>query len=168
MSAVLRFSVLGRPQPAGSKKGFVNPKTGKVILVDAAKGSRPWKQQVAGVAEHAVRMGDDWALCDGRPMRLEVVFVMVRPKGHYGSGRNAGSVRASAPAYPVTKPDATKLFRAVEDALTGVVYRDDAQVVEQAAWKVYGEPERVEVRVTVLEHTDGEAMPDQLRLERAA
>jgi hypothetical protein len=27
------FRVLGKPQPAGSKKGFVNPKTSKVVIV---------------------------------------------------------------------------------------------------------------------------------------
>jgi Holliday junction resolvase RusA-like endonuclease len=162
---VLRFSVFGKPQPAGSKKGFVNPKTGRVIITEDAKNSKPWRQQVAGAAEHAAGIaGDGWAVCDPRPMRLEVAFILARPKGHFGSGRNAGTVRASAPAFPATKPDATKLLRAVEDALTGVVWRDDAQVVEQAVWKLYGEPERVEVKVTVLEPVVGAVAPDQLRL----
>lgn len=159
----LRFTVLGRPQPAGSKRGFAHPQTGKIILIDDAKNSRPWKQQVAGVAQEAVAF-QDWELADRRPMRLEVAFVLARPKGHYGSGRNAGTVRASAPAYPATKPDATKLLRAVEDALTSIVWHDDAQVVEQAAWKLYGEPERVEVKVTVLRVGEDGVAPAQMRL----
>ena len=45
------------------------------------------------------------------------------------------------------RPDATKLVRAVEDALTGLVWRDDAQVVIQTVRKRYGHPERAEIFV---------------------
>ena len=45
-----------------------------------------------------------------------------------------------------------KLARAVEDALTGIVWRDDAQIVDEQLSKVYGEPARVEVDVAELEH----------------
>lgn len=139
------FQVLGRPQPAGSKKGFKNPHTGRVIITDDAKKSRPWKQQVAGAAAAHV----DGRLLTG-PVRLDVVFYLARPKGHHGTGRNSGTVKRSAPEYPTVKPDTTKLLRAVEDALTGTCWRDDAQVVVQTARKLYGAPERCEVRITRL------------------
>jgi Holliday junction resolvase RusA-like endonuclease len=136
------FTVLGRAQPAGSKRAYVNPHTGRANIVDAAKGSRPWKQQVAGAAlEH--RNG---GLLTGA-LELHLAFFVARPKGHYGTGRNAGVVKLSAPAFPTTKPDVTKLVRAVEDALTSVLWRDDAQIVRQLASKEYGDPERVEIRV---------------------
>jgi Holliday junction resolvase RusA-like endonuclease len=79
------------------------------------------------------------------------VFVLARPRSHYGTGRNADRLRATAPAWPCSRPDATKLLRAVEDALTGVVWRDDGQVVVQTARKVYGWPERAEVCVALLD-----------------
>lgn len=139
----MRIVVLGRAQPAGSKRAFSNPKTGKIIVTDDAKQSRPWKQQVAGAARDAV--GDRPPL-DG-PLRLDVVFVVGRPKGHYGSGSNSRRVRPSAPEFPAVKPDVTKLVRAIEDAMTGIVYRDDALIVEQWARKVYGWPERVEIHL---------------------
>lgn len=40
--------------------------------------------------------------------------------------------------YP-PRPDVDKLSRAVLDALTGIVYEDDAQVVELIACKQYGD-----------------------------
>ena len=40
-----------------------------------------------------------------------------------------------------------KLARAVEDAMSGVVYRDDAQVVTEVLRKRYGEPARAEVAI---------------------
>lgn len=33
----LAFTVLGRPQPAGSKRAFVHPSTRRPVVVDAAK-----------------------------------------------------------------------------------------------------------------------------------
>jgi Holliday junction resolvase RusA-like endonuclease len=44
--------------------------------------------------------------------------------------------------YPTTKPDIDKLSRAVLDALTSVWYKDDSQVIQLEAQKIYtyGEP----------------------------
>lgn len=147
----LEFTVLGRPQPAGSKRaipiyrgtGKDKKFTGRTATVDDAKKSRPWKDSVAAAAHEHL---------DGRPpltgpLLLEVDFYVARPAGHYGSGRNAGVVRPAAPRFPAVRPDATKLIRALEDALTGLVWRDDAQVVVQTVRKRYGHPERAEVLV---------------------
>jgi Holliday junction resolvase RusA-like endonuclease len=141
----IRFSVLGKAQPAGSKKGFVHPHTKRVVIVDDAKKSRPWKQQVAGAA--AEQMDGD--LLAG-PLELDITFVLGRPRSHYGTGANSGRVRPSSPAFPITRPDATKLLRAAEDAMQGVIYRDDAQIVDQNVRKRYGSPERCEVVVREL------------------
>lgn len=79
------------------------------------------------------------------PLALAVVFYRPRPQGHFGSGRNSGRLRDSEPGYPTTKPDTTKLLRGVEDALTGILWRDDSLVCVQQAEKRYGEPARIEV-----------------------
>lgn len=134
------FTVYGVAQPAGSKTSGVR-NDGRRFVRDSAKGSRPWKTQVAQAAGEAMN-GD--GLLDG-PLELSVIFTVPRPKGHYG----ARGLRPSAPAYPAVRPDVTKLLRAVEDACTGVVWRDDAQVVAQHAYKVYGEPASASVEVKV-------------------
>jgi Holliday junction resolvase RusA-like endonuclease len=135
----LRFTVHGIPQPAGSKRGFYNHKTGRVIVTDDAKNSRPWKAQVTDAAAQAMHGAE---LLDG-PLILGLEFYMPRPKGHFGKR----GLRPSAPTAPTVKPDLLKLARAVEDALTGIVYRDDAQIVREILDKFYGEPARVEVRL---------------------
>lgn len=141
----IAFTVLGRAQPAGSKKAFVNRHTGKVIVTEDAKKSKPWQQQIGDTAL-AHRHHLEGQLLDG-PLDLDVTFVLARPKGHFRTGKNAHLVRDTAPPRPAVKPDTTKLLRAVEDALTGVLWRDDAQVVDQSARKVYGAPERVEITI---------------------
>jgi len=132
------FTVYGVSQPAGSKTAG-RSKSGKMFVRDSAKGSRQWKTQVAQAAGEAVNGG---GLLDGA-LELSVIFTVPRPKSHYG----VRGLRPSAPQHPTTRPDVTKLLRAVEDACTGVVWRDDAQVVAQHAYKVYGEPARADVEV---------------------
>jgi hypothetical protein len=143
-----RFIVYGQAKPGGSKKAFVHPHTGRPVVVEDSK-NKPWRQEVAGAALEALQALDSWHETAG-PLfadeALAVVFTFVRPRplGHYGA---SGAVRSSAPAHPVTRPDVLKLARAAEDALTGIVWRDDSQIVHETLVKVYGEPERLEVAV---------------------
>jgi len=137
------FTVYGVPAPAGSKRGFYNAGAKRVIITDDSKRSRPWKAQVSDAAAEA--MGGA-ALLNG-PVDLGLTFYAPRPKGHFG----ARGIRPSAPISPTVKPDLLKLARAVEDALSGIVYRDDSQIVVEHLEKHYGEPARVEVRASLLE-----------------
>lgn len=146
--ALLSFTAYGIPQPAGSKKAFAHRTTGRIVVVDDAKGSRGWKSVVTDAALNALPEGSPLLTC---PVALTLLFYVPRPKSHYGSGRNADHVKASSPCYPVVKPDCSKLVRAVEDAMTGIVYRDDVQIVFLTAVKRYGSPARCEVTVREVE-----------------
>lgn len=53
----------------------------------------------------------------------------------------------SGQLWPTSKPDLDNLKKAVFDAMNGVVYVDDSQVVGDAGWKRYGEQPRVEVTI---------------------
>ena len=132
------FVVYGVAAPAGSKTAQVSPR-GKVFVRDASKRSAPWKRLVAQAAGEAMAGA---GLLEG-PLSLTVAVVIPRPKSHYG----ARGLRPSAPSAPTTRPDLTKYLRGIEDAMTGIVWRDDAQVITQSAEKRYGEPARVSVRV---------------------
>jgi Holliday junction resolvase RusA-like endonuclease len=39
--------------------------------------------------------------------------------------------------YPISKPDVLKLARAAEDALTGIIWSDDALIVQEHLYKAY-------------------------------
>ena len=169
MTTRVEFTVIGHPQPGGSKKWLPahGRAGGRPLVVDANPRTKPWQALVAAAAVDALDGGDQLA----GALFLEATFYMARPAGHYGSGRNANVLKPSAPRYPVTRPDATKLVRSVEDALTGLVWRDDSQVVTQTVRKRFGTPERAEVLVQVVGDT-GEAstpvpaaIPGQVSLE---
>jgi crossover junction endodeoxyribonuclease RusA len=145
---VIAFTVYGRAQPAGSKRAFYNKSAGRVIVTDDNKKARPWKAEVADAAQTAMlaeSVTGNGVLVDG-PLSLELTFVVPRPKGHYG----ANGVLPSAPSHPTVRPDVLKLARGVEDACTGIVWRDDSQIVLETLRKEYGEPARCEVVVALV------------------
>jgi Holliday junction resolvase RusA-like endonuclease len=136
------FTVFGKAEPGGSKTAAPGTKFG---VRDSNPEVKGWKQEIGIVAGVLMKGRDPYA----GPLALYAKFYSQRPKGH--SGRHG--VKSSAPKFPVVKPDTTKLLRPLEDALTGIVWGDDAQIVKQYAEKKYcatGEEARVEVEVRVL------------------
>ena len=147
MTVELNFFVPGTPAPGGSKTGFYNKKLKRVMMTPASKKTKPWMATVSGV----VASQYDGPLLQGA-LRLDMQFRMLRPKGHYGSGRNAGVIKPQfVNAFPTVKPDLTKLIRSTEDALKGILWRDDCQVVSQVTSKIYVERDPgVDISVSTL------------------
>ena len=109
------FKVIGRPAPQGSKRGFVNKSTGRVVMVEQSKYVKPWRDIVVSACIDPRRPAFDG------PLRLRMVFTMAKP----------ASKPKHLKTYPDVAPDISKLCRAVEDAMTDAgVYRDDSQIVE--------------------------------------
>lgn len=165
----IEIIVLGTPAPQGSKHGYAVKRkgayTGKVAQVESSAKVKPWRMAVKYAALEAMRDVELWTSIDTvadmepwAPMTgavvLEVVFRLPRPKGHYGTGRNAGLLKPSAPWFPAGRPDLDKLLRSTFDALGEAgVWGDDAQVTTVAASKDYAtdyEPIGATIRVTSL------------------
>jgi crossover junction endodeoxyribonuclease RusA len=142
----IEFFVPGIPKPAGSKSYMGTSKKGKAILVDSSGAAgKNWRASVQAFARESYQGPPTDA-----PVGLTVVFRLPRPKYHYSqSKRNGRHVKESfARAYPTTRPDATKLLRAVEDALTGILWRDDSQIISQRVEKRYSEMPGADIWMT--------------------
>ena len=147
----IAFTVVGKPEQAGSKKWLPRKgiKGARPIITDDNPRAKQWMRAVGMEARIAMMQHE---IITG-PCELHLVFYMPRTKDHYGTGRNAGKLKDSAPLYPTKKPDTTKLVRAVEDGMKGIVWLDDSQVVDQTAKRRYaddGKP-RVEVLVRAID-----------------
>lgn len=151
VDVVITFEVLGTPAPQGSKRGFVNPKNGRVILVESSAKVRPWRQDVKAAALDAIASIPGFQALGG-PLEVTIEFRLPRPGYHYGTGRNSNQLKPTAPTYVDKKPDLDKVERSTLDALTEAgVFRDDAQVAVFPTSKVYanGAP-GAWIRVTTL------------------
>ena len=71
------------------------------------------------------------------PLKATIFFKFSRPKSHYGTGKNKGKLKGSAPVYYDKKPDVDNLVKFVLDCLNGLAWDDDAQIVEIDAVKRY-------------------------------
>lgn len=144
-SLTVSFTVFGLSAPAGSKTSGVS-KAGVRFVRDSNPRSAQWKTDVAQAAGKF--MGEMPPL-EG-PLVLELDFYRPRPKSHFKADGYTLSATGRRMLYPTGRPDSTKLTRAVEDAMTGIVYRDDSQIVHQIISKRFG-TSRVEVKVTPID-----------------
>lgn len=91
----------------------------------------------------------------GVPLRCDLTFFLPRPQGHYGTGKNASKLKASAPRFPTGKPDRDNLDKAVCDAITAAgVWGDDSQVVDGRIRKRYADPFQTGCRITITEEIE--------------
>lgn len=142
----ITFFIPGLAAPGGSKRAFAHKHTGRIIVTDDCKRNPEWRSKVADRGSQVFDRGP----LSG-PLATSYVFVVPRPKGHFGSGRNARVLKPSAPKYPTVKPDLTKLVRAAEDALNGIAWHDDSQVVTKAEAKRYGPRPGLHLTIRTLE-----------------
>lgn len=142
---LLAFEVRGIPGAQGSKRHV-----GRGIMVESSTKVKPWRTDVKAAAEAALIATDCWETGHRGPVAIRLAFTFARPAGHYGTGRNARTVKASAPAYPTSRGlgDVDKLQRATFDALAaaGVIY-DDSQITVVWASKAWGDTFGARIRV---------------------
>lgn len=159
--AVVSLRVYGEPKPAGSKVSGVAyrkgedgrrvpvERNGKIMTFTKDSSGQAGEGWRNAVAEAGAGVLGGAPLLSG-PLYVEITFLLRRPQSHYGSGRNSERLKDSAPVYPAKRPDSTKLLRAVEDALTNVLWLDDSQIVCGGTEKVFAGPDEatgVEVRI---------------------
>ncbi len=143
---IAEFFVPGVPVPKGSMRAFAfKRKTGKlgVAVSHDNERTRPWLATVTVFAKEAFAAAPPV----DAPVEVRLRFTLPRPQGHFGSGRNAGQVKPTAPRSPAVKPDLDKLVRCVLDALNGVAWIDDGRVVRVDAVKEYGHAPGVLVEI---------------------
>lgn len=134
MTLGVSFRVEAPPAPQGSVSAFVvTPKGGgrpRAVITQGKRGSPgrraldAWRTAVAAAAAEAGP-----ATPFAGPVRVHLLFRLARP--------------TSKPRWrwlPWERPDVDKLARSTLDALTGVVYDDDARVVDLHVRKRYALP----------------------------
>jgi len=115
-------------------------------MVESSKRVKPWRQSVAYAVQGRNVEGTTAAV------RVDIDFKFRRPRAHLGQGKNYDRVKASAPAFPVSRAvgDLDKLCRATFDGLVdGGIIADDSQIVELHTAKTYLGPHELTVGAIV-------------------
>jgi Holliday junction resolvase RusA-like endonuclease len=147
----ISFFALGTPvaQPRHRSRAFMlkNKTTGRPIIgkhgqpIWTARAYDPgnaesWKSEIAMAAQSHVPADPITSV-----VALELTFYLPRPLSHYGTGKNAGKLKESAPMFCETKPDLDNLEKAVMDTLTRLrFWLNDNLVVKKRSEKLYENP----------------------------
>ena len=135
------FFVEGVPVSQGSMKHIGN---GRIIHAKS-KELKEWRDQIGWTAKAARVEKLEGAIS------LTLVFTLPKPK----------SVKRDEPSV---KPDLDKLIRSCLDALTGIAYDDDGQVVEIFTRKMYGSEAGLAIEVGQFQ---GQDLEQWLRVRRS-
>ena len=128
----LAFEVQTKPVPQARPRFFIR-KHGQKNIVGAYDPAqcKSFKEVIAWHARLKMRERGIREATKA-PIAISLIF---------GMGRSAEG------AYHTKRPDIDNLAKAVKDALKGIVYADDSQIVEAHLFKQYGRPEvRIEIK----------------------
>jgi len=142
--------VQGHPVAKGRARSGLIPKKGGGYVAD--KSGRP---VIAHYTPPDTRKWEDRARGDGRvamnnlspengPLRLSVVAYFA-PSESWPEWKKQAALDGAV--CHTAKPDADNLVKAAKDAMNGIVWLDDSQVVEFSAAKRYSTKPRVEITV---------------------
>lgn len=121
-----------RPTPGGGGKAYTDA------------GDAAHRNAVALIAQSKrTRMAQK-----GEAVRLTVVFVLPTPKG--ASPAEAEQMIALSRVLPTGAPDLDNLVKGIQDAMSGIVYADDAQVCSYRIDKIYGAEPKTLIQVDVM------------------
>ena len=134
----IQFTVRGVPVPQGSTRAFVVK--GRAITTNKTPALVAWRQAIAEEA----RLFAPPSLWEGA-LNVTCYFQFEPVKSRKKQGMTH-----------FQRPDIDKLLRAVLDACTGVIWKDDAQVQTLYGTKVYCSPPscRITIRRCTYEHEE--------------
>lgn len=120
----INFDVAGLPVTQGSARAITHRSTGRAVLIQSNREAlNAWRASIG----YSARVAAAGAFAErGTPVWCTFTFRLPRPKS-----------LPKRVLRPVSKPDLDKLARACLDAMTGVLYADDSQVVSLHVQKEY-------------------------------
>ena len=126
--------------PQGSKRHL-----GNGVMIESSQRVKPFRQDVKYAAADVIPSNWDRTADIG----VKVDFHFRRPQSHLTS---KGALTKNAPLYPIGRNvgDLDKLCRALLDALTGVAFHDDSQVVDLTSRKRYSDSDQTIITIECL------------------
>lgn len=132
------FTIFGRPQGKG------RPRFGQGRTY-TPKATRDYELRIADAYRDMCRINGTLQHFGDRPIRMEIIAFYPLPKS---STKAVQQAAFSGEIYPMIRPDLDNIVKTVMDALNGVAYDDDKQVMHIVAHKRFGIEGMVSVMLT--------------------
>lgn len=134
----MNFTVGGQPVPqprprVSTRGGFAR------AYVPATHPIHAYRQAVATAAKIACPYPTE------DPVEITFWFIVARPKSHF----NKSGLKKGAPLWP--RGDWDNFAKGIQDAMTGIVWYDDDQVVDAHVYKRYGRTGETRIEVSGVE-----------------
>lgn len=131
----IRFAVMGKPQGKGRPRFTM---TGHAYTPDK---TRAYEKLVSD--SYKLHAGDKHF--SNRPVMVDILAFFPIPKR---ANKPLRQQMERGEIFPTVKPDCDNIIKIVCDALNGLAYRDDSQVVAVTCQKKYGVEPAVHVVIT--------------------
>lgn len=133
----VRFTIEGNPVAKGRHRSYIN-KGGRIGTYTPQK-TESWENYIRMVA----RTYAPGELMTG-PVKLQCMFYMQIPKSWSQKKKEEAQ---TFNRFPTTKPDLDNMVKLVKDALKGIIWHDDSQVVFSRETKFYSVKPRTEIYI---------------------
>ncbi len=140
----MKLMPITRVPPQGLVIRSVKELLSKVAMTSDNTKLKPWRMAVANAALDEMSAFDLTPLEDCA-VKVQALFTFPYLKSHFKS--DGETLKASRPFFKQSRPDTDKLQRALGDGMTGIVFKDDAQVAWWDVKRIYGSTPGVSVYV---------------------
>lgn len=139
----VKFVIPGVPKGKERHRSVWNKSTGKMIFYTPAQTAT--YERLIRQCYHAAAQAENRFAPTERPLRVEIDAYFAIPKS---GTKTMHSLMYENVLRPAKKPDWDNIGKIICDALNGIAYGDDSQIVEAVCRKYYGTFPRVEVRIS--------------------
>lgn len=136
----IKFTIPGEVTAQGRPKVSAR---GKFVTVYDPKKSKDYKTYVAQIASQYRPL----ELIEG-PIYFRLTIYRQIPKSF---SKKKQEMALEGKILPTQKPDCSNYVKGIEDALNGLIWHDDSQIVLLLVAKRYSEDPRAEVTITEIE-----------------
>lgn len=134
----VKFTVLGAPVGKGRPR-FRN--TGNFVQTYTPKETVSYENLVK--LEYR-RQCNDFKFDKDTPVDMRITAYYTIPKS---VSKKKRSLMLEHKIRPLKKPDSSNVVKSIEDALNGIAYHDDTQIVDSQIRRFYGETPKVVVTI---------------------
>lgn len=131
-------------EPIGQGRPRFSTVCGHAVAYDAPK-SRNYKAYVKLIAQQETKR-QEWKILE-LPVSLRIKAFFSVPKS---KSKKFKAEAMEGRELPTKKPDTDNIVKAIQDALNGIAYKDDAYVCYLRVLKRYSDNPRVEIDVDYL------------------